>query len=63
MIKSRRYCLRCKKVTTFKFKKNKKNKLLRHSKCSECGNVKALSIRYAREEGYIQGGKQNGIRF
>ena len=53
MKKSRRYCLNCKKVTTFKFKKNKKNKLLKHSKCSQCGRTKALSIRYAKEEKYI----------
>jgi len=53
MKKSRRYCLKCKKVTTFKLKKNPKNKLLRHSKCSKCGNVEALSIEHAKERGYI----------
>ena len=56
MIKSRRYCLKCEKVTTFKLKKNPKNKLLRHSKCSECNCTKALSIKYAKEQGYIKGG-------
>ena len=61
MIKSRRYCLKCRKVTTFKLRKNRKNDLLRHSKCSECKNTRSLSISYAKEEGYIkQGGKQNG---
>ncbi len=57
MIKSRRYCLNCKEITTFKFKKNKKNNLLRHSKCSRCGKAKALSISHAKEEGYIKGGR------
>jgi len=50
MIKSRRYCLKCKEITTFKLKRNK---LLKHSKCSECGCTRALSIKYAKEEGYI----------
>ncbi len=59
MIKSRRYCVRCEKVTTFKFKKNIKNNLLGHSKCSECRGVKALSIEHAKELKLI-GGK-NGI--
>lgn len=58
MRKSRRYCLNCKKITTFKYKRK-----LGHSKCSECGNTTALSIKYAKEQGYIkQGGNQNGIR-
>lgn len=60
MIKSRRYCVTCKKITTFKLKKNCKNKLLKHSKCSECGNIFAISKRHAKQVGYI-GGKKNGI--
>ena len=58
MKKSRRYCVKCKKVTTFKLKKIKKNDMLRHSKCSKCGNVKALNIEHAIELGLIkQGGR------
>ena len=56
MKKSRRYCLKCKEVTTFKLKKNLKNILLKHSKCSECNCTRALSIKYAKEQGYIKGG-------
>ncbi len=55
MKKSRRYCVKCKKITTFKLKKNPKNKLLRHSKCSECGGVKALNIEHAKELKLIGG--------
>ena len=55
MIKSRRYCLTCKKITTFKLRNRK---LLKHSICGECGNTKAVSPKYAKEKGLIkQGGK------
>jgi len=62
MKKSRRYCLKCKKATTFKFKKNLKNKLLRHSKCSECGGTKSLSVKHAKEAGLIKGGNRDEKR-
>jgi len=55
MKKSRRYCSKCRKVTTFKFKKNSKNRLLRHSKCGECGSTKSLSLEHAKELKLIGG--------
>lgn len=36
MKKTRRYCVKCKKVTTFKCKKKSE-----HSKCAECGGWRA----------------------
>ncbi len=57
MKKSRRYCVKCRKITTFKLKINKKNNLLRHSKCSECGGFKAWSKTHAEEKGLIGGKK------
>jgi len=48
MKKSRRYCLNCKKVTTFKLKKR-----IGHSECSECGGCRAWSKRHAKLKGKL----------